>query len=119
VIQKTGKSFIEEAYGEKLAKPIPFDFEYSEYETVEEAKAAGDWLNEEKILGVVNAKRLAKSRQDKMVATRDAANIVKPTLENNEQFRLKEMVKGLLASKLYTEEEAWATAETALKVKRA
>ena len=92
--------------GEPIATPVKYAFDYDAYETVEEIRAANDWLSDEEILKAVNAKRKNSARTKAQNAALDAAGIVKPTIETNDQLRLREMFKVLMSSKRYTEEVA-------------
>lgn len=119
---KTGEATAEIAYGVKLDKPITYTFSYNAYTSIDEVKAANDMPNDAQILKMRNDQRLSKARQAAQTAAFDAAGLVKPTAENNDQIRLKDMVKTLLTAKLpngerrYTEEQARTLAATTLGV---
>lgn len=103
---KTGKSTATTAYGTKLETPIAYEFSYQAYSNIDEVKAANDLLTDEEVVKVRNTERLSNARQKALQAALDAAGIVKPTIENDDQLRLREMFKVLMASKRYTEDAA-------------
>lgn len=113
---KTGKSTATTAYGSKLETPIAYEFSYQAYQNIDEVKAANDLLTDEEVVKVRNTERLSNARQKALQAALDAAGIVKPTIENDEQLRLREMFKVLMASKKYSEEQARALAATTLGI---
>lgn len=104
------------AYGNKLDTPIAYKFSYNAYETPNELTAANDQLTLDEQVKVRNDQRKSKARQAALTAALDAAGIVKPTIENDEQLRLREMFKVLMASKKYSEEQARALASTTLGI---
>jgi hypothetical protein len=130
------KGTISSAYGQKLAKALPFTGTYEAFGTDEkdekdytpedwqaaldeirksdESKPAGEreYPNNADLVTFVNNKRLANARQKQMTATLDAAGIEKPTLQD-EKFRFEQMVKILVAAG-QSENEAKATASAAL-----
>jgi len=108
--KKTAKALA--AYGKTLPTPIPYDYEYSAFETVAEFQAAGETLSLAKQMKAVNAARKAKARAATLTEVLKAAGHEKPNAENNEQVRLRETFKMLMTAKLpsgekkYTEEQA-------------
>jgi hypothetical protein len=56
-----------------------------------------EYPKDSEIVTFVNARRKASARQKAMQAAVDAAGIVKPTLENDAQLRLKNIAKSLVA----------------------
>lgn len=113
---KVGSSVAETAYGKKLETPIPYDYKFTAYETIDEVKAANDMLTDDETIKVRNTERLSKARQAALAAAFTAAGIVKPTIENDEQLRLREMFKVLQASKRYTDEAARELASNTLGI---
>lgn len=116
------------AHGVKLTKlklkdgsPVTFkslDYagDYKQYESKEEMIAAEGFPSDEDIVAwrntlVKNAAR-AKAANNAL----DAANVQKPDLENDEQLRLKSMLKVLLADGKKTEAEARAIASQVLGI---
>lgn len=95
---ETFEGTMENAYGKPLAQPIAFSGEYSAYENIAEVTAANDLLKDKEVVDVRNAQAKSNARQKAMQAALDAAGIVKPTLENDGQLRLKSMHKILVAS---------------------
>lgn len=113
---KTGKSIAETAYGKKLDAPISYEYSYSVYENGEQLSAAKDELTIAEQVKIRNTERLNNARQKALAAALDAAGIVKPTIENDEQLRLREMFKTLMSSKKYTEDAAKALAAQVLGI---
>lgn len=104
------------AYGKPLDKPIDYTFEWDEYETNEELVAAKDEMTLDEQRKSRNTDRQNNARQKQLAAALDAAGIVKPNLENDEQLRLREMFKVLMSSKRYTEADARNLASTTLGI---
>lgn len=111
---KTGTSVAQTAYGKKLDSSISYDYTWTSYENIEEVKAANDLLTDDEIVKVRNTERQNNARQKALQAALDAAGIVKPTIENDEQLRLRDMFKVLMSSKRYTEDQARELAATTL-----
>jgi hypothetical protein len=112
---ETFDGVMENAYGKKLDAPIAFSGEYEAYENHAEVVSAKDELNEKEVVDFRNNQRKANARQKAMQAALDAAGIVKPTIENDEQLRLKKMYDVLVANKA-THDEARAVAAATLKL---
>lgn len=113
---KTVSGVMENAYGKPLAAPIAFEGEYTAYASFQEVVDAKDELKPEEVVKVRNEQRKAAARQKAMQAALDAAGIVKPTLENDEQLRLKKMFDVLVANGT-PEATARTQAETILNLK--
>lgn len=94
------------AYGKKLDTPISYDFAYTVYADHSELVAAKDELTADEQVKVRNTERKNNARQKALTAALDAAGIVKPTIENDDQMRLRETFKSLMSSKKYTEQAA-------------
>jgi hypothetical protein len=103
---KSAESTANTAYGQKLTTPITYSYKWVNYQTIAEVDAAQDRLSDEETIKVRNTERQSNARQKALTAALDAAGIVKPTLENDEQLRLREMFKVLMSGKKYTEEQA-------------
>jgi hypothetical protein len=110
---KTGKATAKTAYG-KAIEPFDYEYTFDAYENHDEVVAAKDELTAAEVVKVRNTERQNNARQAKLTAELTARNIVKPTLENDEQHRLKEMLKVLMSSKKYSEDEARELAATTL-----
>lgn len=102
----TENSTADNAYGKPLAKSVTFEYSYKAYESIDEIRLANDMPNDDEIVKIRNAKRQAAARQAERESTFTAMGIVKPTIENDEQLRLRDMFKVLMSSKKYTEEQA-------------
>lgn len=107
---------IENAYGKKLETPITFDAEYDAYENHDEVVAEKDELKPQEVVDFRNAQKKANARQKAMQVALDAANIVKPTLENDEQLRLRKMYDIFIANGS-AHDEARKNAAAALNLK--
>lgn len=106
---------IEQAYGKTLETPISYEAEYNLFESPAEMKSANEWPSDTDIVKFKNAQSKANARQKATVAALDAAGIIKPTLENDEQLRLREMSKILIAAGK-SESEARALASATLGI---
>lgn len=124
MVKKTVEGTIETAYKKAISSytgadgqpltPIAYKDEVDQYETVEEAKSKNDWLKDEEILSVVNARAVAAKRQELIKGALDAAGIKAPTLEDSD-VAVSAMAKVLLArKKAATQEEAIAQAKEIL-----
>lgn len=113
---KTGTSVATTAYGKKLDAPISYDYKWSTYANFDELVAGKDELTPDEQVKVRNTERQNNARQKALQAALDAAGIAKPTLENDDQLRLREFFKVLMSSKKYTEEQARALAATTLSL---
>lgn len=112
--KKTLTARAETAYGKKLESPIDYTYTFDVYADGAELQAAKDELTLDEQVKVRNTERQSNARQKALAAALDAAGIVKPTIENDEQLRLRDMFKVLMSSKRYTEEAARELAATTL-----
>lgn len=117
MITKNGSSTANTAYGKKLDTGIEYDFSYAAYESTDELVAAKDELTLEDQLKVRNTERLNNARAKALQAALDAAGIVRPDIKNDEQLRLREMLKVLMSSGRFDEATAKGVAETTLGLK--
>lgn len=113
--QKTGESVATTAYGKKLDAPITYGYKWTAYETDEELVAAKDELTLEEQRKTRNTERQSNARQKALQVALDGAGIVKPTAENDDQIRLKDMFRTLMTAKVngepkYSAEQARAVA---------
>ena len=113
---KEATSEAKTAYGKVLDAAIKYDYKWTAYQTIAEVEAANDRLTDDETIKVRNTERQSNARQKALTAALDAAGIVKPSLENDEQLRLREMFKVLMSSKKYTEDEARTLASTTLGI---
>jgi LPS O-antigen subunit length determinant protein (WzzB/FepE family) len=116
VENKVATSTATTAYGKKLDAPINYEYKWSTYANIDELRTAKDELTDEEQVKVRNTERQNNARQKALQAALDAAGIVKPTIENDEQLRLRDMFKVLMSSKKYTEEQARDLASTTLGI---
>lgn len=101
-------------YGQELPTPLKVSASYTHYESLDEVRSAGAYPSDKDILGFCNAKQKANARSKATAQALDAAGIKKPTLDDP-QFRLREMIKVLVASGR-DETEAQQVAESVLGV---
>lgn len=111
---ETFKGTIESAYGKPVSPALAFTGDFQAFETVSELRDKNEYPTDDEIVSFVNNKRKANKRQQVMQATLDAAGYEKPTLETDTDLQVKGMVKSLVASGKYTEEQAIAFAKNAL-----
>ncbi len=112
---ETFEGVMEQAYSRKLDTPIKFSGDFSAFENKPEIPA-NLLPTDADIVDWVNNKAKANARQKAMQAALDAAGIVRPTLENDEQLRLRKMYDILVANKT-SHEEARAIAAATLGLK--
>jgi hypothetical protein len=105
---------VKTAYG-KAIEPIPFKYSVAEYETIAEVQAASDMPTEKEILDFRNTQRVNNARSKQTTAVLLAAGYKKPTLEEDDQLKLREMYKIFIAAK-NTPDEARAKASAALNI---
>ena len=113
---KSQTSEAKTAYGKSLPTAISYSYDWTAYQTIEEVKAANDLLTDDEVIKVRNTERQSNARQKSLAAALDAAGIVKPTLENDEQLRLREMFKVLMSGGKHTEDSAREVASTILGI---
>lgn len=106
LVQKKLEAVATTAYGKTLDAPVKYEYSWTEYPDFATLQAANDVLTNDEQVKVRNTERKAAARQKQLTVTLDALGIVKPTIENDEQLRLREMFKVLMASKIYTEDAA-------------
>lgn len=100
MVTKKATSTATTAYGRKLDTPLPYEYEWTVYESFDELQAAKDELTNDEQVKTRNTERLSNARQKALQKALDEAGIVKPTAENDEQIRLKDAVKTFLTAKL-------------------
>jgi hypothetical protein len=108
------------AHGKKLEQTLKFEVRASLYETYQEMVAANDTLSEQEQLDKRNAERRNAATAKSRNAAFDAAGFVKPTIENDEQLRIRSVIKTLMLPRTgkptKTFEEAKAIAEASLDI---
>lgn len=109
------KSTLRTIWGLPVNPPIPISGNIATFESVEEMRAKGEYPSEAQILKFKNAQIKAADKQKVSIAAATAAGLVKPTLENDPQMRLKNIYKTLLANG-QSEAEARANASTVLGI---
>lgn len=102
---------------EKLTKgaELPFSGVAQVFETPAEVKSAGKWPSEDDIVKFVNRDVISAARNKAQTVAFDNAGIVKPTIENDPEKRLSDMVK-LLKAAGQPEDEAIVNARIMLKM---
>ena len=111
----TFEGVIENAYGKKLDAPITFSATFDAYENHDEVVAEKDELKPQEVVDFRNAQKKANARQKAMQVALDAAGVVKPTLENDSQLRLRKMYDIFVANGS-SHDEARTNAATALNL---
>lgn len=91
----------ENAYGKALSslktesgetlRSLKYAADYEEYTNIDEVKAANDMPNDTEVVKYRNQQRKAKARAAAIQVSLDAAGVIKPTIENDDQLRLKRM----------------------------
>ncbi len=104
------------AYNKNLPSPIPFSFKWRIFETDEEMVNAGAQMSLKQQRQAVNAAAKQTARQAALTEALTAAGIERPTIENDDQLRLKNMYTVLMSSKKYSEEEARELAASTLGI---
>jgi len=104
------------AYNKDLPNKVPFTFSWKIYENEAEMLAAGAQMTPKQQLKAINAAAKQTARQASLTAALDAAGIVRPTIENDDQLRLKNMYTVLMSSKRYSEDEARELASNTLGI---
>lgn len=112
---ETFEGVMENAYGKPLPTPIKFAGDYPAFEGIVEVREANAYPKDAEIVDFVNNRAKANARQKAMQAALDAAGIVRPTLENDSQLRLKKMYDILVANGS-SHDEARAIAASTLKL---
>lgn len=105
----------ESAYGKKLDTPIKYQVTFEKYENIGEVRTANDLFKDDEVVDVRNAQKKAAARAKFLQVALDAAGIVKPTLENDSQLRLKSMADIFRANGC-SEQEAREKAAQALNL---
>jgi hypothetical protein len=113
--RETFEAVAESAYGKKLETPIKYAGTFEAYESFSEVVSANDLLKEKEVVDFRNTQKKANARQKALQAALDAAGIVKPTLENDDQLKLKKMYEIFIAAK-NTHDEARTKAAAALNL---
>lgn len=104
------------AYNKDLETPVKFSFTWKIFQTEEEMVAAGAQMSLKQQLKAVNAAAKQTARQASLTEALTAAGIVRPTIENDDQLRLKNMYTVLMSSKRYSEDEARELASNTLGI---
>jgi hypothetical protein len=108
----TKETTAESAFGKKLATPLKYSFSWKEYESNPEFIEARAELSIDEQRKARNNMLKVKARAASLTAALDAAGIARPTLDNDEQLRLKNIYDSLIANKMSHEQAR----ETAAKV---
>lgn len=95
---ETFEAVAEQAYQRKLPTPIKYAGSFTAYENIGEVKAANDFPNDDEVVAIRNGQRKAAARAAAWSKALEDNGIAKPTLETDEQMRLREMYKIFRAS---------------------
>ena len=104
---------MENAYGQKLPKPLAFEGQYDAYTSFDEIPEK-ELPDNDDVLAFVNNQLKANARQKAMNAVLTENKIEKPTLKDSPELQISTMAKVLLASGKYTQEQAEAIAKQTL-----
>jgi len=104
------------AYNKDLPTAVPFTFKWKIFENEDELVAAGAQMSLKQQLKAVNAAAKQTARQASLTEALTAAGIERPTIENDDQLRLKNMYTVLMSSKRYSEDEARELASNTLGI---
>jgi hypothetical protein len=98
--KETFNGKVEQAYGEKLPKAIHFSGDYDKLEKsdIPSIRTSKEWLSDEDIIDVLNAKRLAASKAKVSTEALNEAGYFKPDAEDP-TFVFNSMVKNLMNAK--------------------
>lgn len=108
------------ARGVTFNPPLEFTFDVDLFENVAEFKAKGKPFSDAEQMKYRNAEEVTRCRQAAQNALLDSMGIEKQDASNNDQIRLREMVKNLLTSAKWQalgREAAIERAEETLDVK--
>lgn len=94
----TWKSTLRTIWGLTVSPAVPISGTIQAFESVEEMRNKGEYPSESQILKFKNAQIKAADKQKVSIAAATNAGLVKPTLENDAQLRLKNIYKTLLAN---------------------
>lgn len=94
---------------------LPFSGVANVFTSIDEVKNAGKYPDDKQILKYVNRDVIAAARNKAQQLVFDEAGIVKPTIENDSDMRLKDMIK-LLKAAGQSEDEAETNARIMLKM---
>lgn len=108
------------ARGVTFSPVLEFTFDVNLFENVEEFKTKGKPLSDAEQMKYRNAEEITRSRQAAQNALLDSMGIEKQDINNNDQIRLRDMVKNLMSSPKWQalgREAAIERAEETLEVK--
>jgi hypothetical protein len=114
VIKQTGKGSTKSAWGQAVEE-VTYDFEWFDYEKFEDVPPSS-LPDKAEQLKWVNDKAKSAARQKKQDEALVDAGHVKPTLQNNEDKRVKQIAAALVAGG-WSEEDALAHARSMQKPK--
>lgn len=106
MIEKEESSTIKTAYGKTLPEPIPYTFRWAEFPNFAVVVKKEKQLTQDEQVKVRNVESKANARQKALQKALDDAGYKAPTLENDEQLRLKTMLKVLMADGKTSEADA-------------
>lgn len=106
---------MENSQGRKLPRPIGYNAKYTKFLTTKGLRAANKYPDDDEILAFVNAQEKANARQKGMNAALSLAGIEKRDINNDDQLKLKGMVKIFVAAGK-SNEEARALASATLGI---
>lgn len=96
---KTGN--FSSARGQTFDPPVEFTFTVNLFENVAEFEQKGKLLSVQEQMKYRNAEEVTRARQAAQNAKLDEMGIEKQDINNNDQLRLKDLVKNLMSSPKY------------------
>lgn len=115
MLQKSKTTSTSKAYKKSLPKPLKYSFTWDAYPLTAEGEAefiaAKAELTIKEQIKAVNAAAKAAARSTAQTAALEAAGIVRPTAENDEQVRLRDCFKNLMTAKTKTGEKKYTEAQ--------
>jgi hypothetical protein len=96
----------------KFAKGFELTFvgTFDAYDDISEVKAANDMPSDKEIVDFRNTQRRNNARTKAQNAQVEAVGLIEPSMENDDQIRLKAVYDSIMAGKKKTHEEARALA---------
>lgn len=108
MLDVTKKSEIGTVLGQVQKSPIPFEYTFKAFETVQEIREAGEWPNDKEVLDYANAKR----ERSALSSARNAAmETVAAKIRETREYKVSQFVAAAVAAGM-TREAAQAIAES-------
>jgi len=108
---KDGSASVSEFMGKPVSPAIPYDFEYSVFDNLAEARQSEDWPSDSEVLKWVNQ---TAERSSKAKAYQEAVKTLRESYEKTREFKVANLAKSAITAGICaTAEEAaiWAEAQ--------